>query len=193
MQASSFVETGNDSPSVNGTDGRVAHPKRWLAALVQINSEKKVSQKLNAAGICNFVPTQTEIHQWSDRNRKVDRVVIPMVVFVYVDEDTEKILRTYSFIYRILSYPGERKAAVIPEEQIENLKFMLRQSESRVEISESVFRLGEKVKVVKGPLCGLCGELCRIEGDKPMVAVRVECLGYACVQIPKSNIMHLEN
>ena len=77
---------------VNGTSDREAHPKYWTAVLVQMRTEQKVSTKLNKLGITNYVPTQTEIHQWSDRKKKIERIVIPMVVFVYVDKEIEKSL-----------------------------------------------------------------------------------------------------
>ena len=57
--------------SVNGTDDREARPKRWIAALVQVRSEKAVGEKLTRLGIENYVATQWEIHQWSDRKKKV--------------------------------------------------------------------------------------------------------------------------
>ena len=110
---------------VNGTSDREAHPKYWTAVLVQMCTEQKVSTKLNKLGITNYVPTQTEIHQWSDRKKKIERIVIPMVVFVQVDKEIEKSLITYSFIYKFISYPGQTEAAIIPNDQIEKLKFML--------------------------------------------------------------------
>ena len=72
------------------TTAREAHPKRWIAVLVQMCMEKKVGERLTKLGVENYVPTQTEIRQWSDRKKKVERVVIPMVVFVHTDEKTER-------------------------------------------------------------------------------------------------------
>lgn len=178
-------------PTVNGTDGHEVYPKRWIAALVQVRSEKAVGERLDKLQIENFVPTQWEIHQWSDRKKKVERVVIPMVVFVRIDPVNEKRLRTYSFIYKLLSYPGQHTAAVIPDSQIEQLKYMLRHAESAVEMQEHPFQVGETVRIARGPLKGLEGKLCFVEANKPMVAVRIDCLGYACVNIEKSDIESL--
>ena len=174
--------------TVNGTDGREAHPKYWVAALVQVRSEKAVGKKLQDLGIENYVPTQWEIHQWSDRKKKVERVVIPMVVFIRVEKVHVKKLILHPFIHKLLTYPGQRTPTIIPEAQIENLKFMLRQSEAQVEMLDRVFQTGDHVRIVRGPLQGLEGELCRIESEKPMVAIQIECLGYACVNIDKSDL-----
>lgn len=173
---------------VNGTNDREAHPKYWIAVLVQMNTEQKSSTKLTKLGITNYVPTQSEIHQWSDRKKKIERIVIPMVVFVLVDKEIEKQLRTYSFIYKFISYPGQKEAAIIPDEQIEKLKFMLNNAETTVEISDSIFEVGEEVEIVRGPLKGFSGELCYFEKGKPMIGVYLELLGYACVSVNKNDV-----
>ena len=169
------------------TTDREAHPKRWIAALVQMCMEKKVGERLTKLGIENYVPTQTEIRQWSDRKKKVERVVIPMVVFVHTDEKTERTLRMHSFIRKILTYPGQTAAAVIPDDQIDRLKFMLRQSDSPVEMMEHHLQVGDKVHIVRGALRGLEGEFYK-NMDKSMVAIHIEALGYACVSVSVEDI-----
>ena len=91
--------------SAHGTDDREAHPKHWVAALVQIRSEKAVGKRLTDLQIENYVPTQWELHQWSDRKKKVERVIIPMIVFIHADKDTIKKLILHSFIHKFISYP----------------------------------------------------------------------------------------
>ena len=168
---------------VNGTSDREAHPKFWIAVLVQMCTELKVSLRLNKLGFQTYVPTQTEIHQWSDRKKKVERIVIPMVIFVQVDKESVKSLITYSFIHKLISYPGQRDAAVIPDEQIDKLKFMLNHADSNVEVSDSVYEIGEEVEIIRGPLKGFSGELCYFEAGKPKIGVHLELLGYACVNV----------
>lgn len=180
----------NDS-LVNGTNDREACPKRWIAVLVKMNTEKKVSEQLNKLNIENYVPTQIEIHQWSDRKKKVNRIVIPMVVFVYLSEEEEKQLLKYSFILKILSYPGQKGTAIIPEDQIERLKYMLKHADSKVELTNNVYKLGGKVQIARGPLKNLIGELCYVEQNKSMVAIRIESLGFACVNISKSDVISI--
>ena len=165
------------------TTDREAHPKRWIAALVQMCMEKKVGERLTKLGVENYVPTQTEIRQWSDRKKKVERVVIPMVVFVHTDEKTERTLRMHSFIRKILTYPGQTAAAVIPDDQIDRLKFMLKQADSPVELREQHLQVGDRVRIVRGALKGLEGELCKSVPEKSMVAIRIDGLGYACVSV----------
>ena len=155
----------------------------WVAALVQMNTEKKVSLQLSKLGYHNYLPTQTEIHQWSDRRKKIDRIVIPTIVFVRVDKKEENELRKQSYIYRFISYPGQKEAARIPDEQIEQLKFMLGKADSPIEFADCVLEIGDEIEIVRGPLKGLYGELCYKEKGKPMIGVHVQLLGYSLVNV----------
>lgn len=191
METTADEKISHSVASVNGTDDREAHPKYWVATLVQVRSEKAVGKKLDGLKIENYVPTQKEIHQWSDRKKKVERVIIPLVVFVHADKATIKRLITYTFIHKVLSYPGTNIPALIPDIQIETLKFMLKQSEALVEMRHTVFKTGDYVRVVRGPLKDLEGELCRVESNKSAVAVQIEGLGFACVNIDRSDLINL--
>lgn len=174
---------------VDVTNGREAHPKSWVAVLVQMNTEKKVGEKLSKLGIENYVPTQSEIHQWSDRKKKVERIVIPMVVFAFINKSQEGQIKTFSYIHKFLSYPGEREVAVIPKEQIERLKYMLSNADSKVELFNSDLELGEDVEVIKGPLKGLSGKLFYFNQERPMVGIRLDSLGCACVNVNKCDVI----
>lgn len=71
---------------VDGTNGCEALSKRWIAVVVKMYSEKKVSEALAAMEIETYVPVQEEIRQWSDRKKKIEKVVIPAIVFVKTDQ-----------------------------------------------------------------------------------------------------------
>ena len=176
------MDTGSTE---NHSEARASY---WIAALVQMNTEKTVGSKLSKLGYPNYVPTQTEIRQWSDRKKKIERVVIPMVVFVSVNKEEVSNLRKLSFIYKLISYPGKKEPAVIPDEQIEKLKFMLHHADAAVEFSETVYEVGEEIEIVRGPLKGFYGELCYVEKGKPKVGVYVELLGYSYVNVDMKDI-----
>ena len=75
-------ETLSAGPKI-GTGEGVAHSKRWYVALVRMHHEKKVAERLDKMGIENFVPVQQEVHQWSDRRKVVESVLLPMMVLFY--------------------------------------------------------------------------------------------------------------
>ena len=174
---------------VNGTNGREAHPKRWIAELVQVNCEKKTATRLGKVGYETYIPTQQEVHQWSDRKKKVDRLIMPMVVFVRATEHEEEWLRNQSFIHKLLALPGsdedkKKFATPIPDNQIERLKFLLENAESEVTIVSN-FKVGDSVCVTSGPLKGLEGVVNEADEKSSIVGIQIDGLGYACVKIAK--------
>ena len=175
---------------VNGTNDREAYPKRWIAVLVQVNCEKKTATRLGKVGYETYIPTQQEVHQWSDRKKKVDRLIMPMVVFVRATENEEEWLRNQSFIHKLLALPGsdedkKKFATPIPDNQIERLKFLLENAETEVSIVSN-FKVGDSVRVTSGPLKGLEGVVSAADEKSSIVGVLIDGLGYACVKIAKN-------
>ena len=167
---------------INGTGEGVAHSKRWYVALVRMHHEKKVSEHLDKMGIENFVPVQQEFHQWSDRRKLVTSVLLPMMVFVHVDPKERMEVLSFSTVSRYMVMRGESSPAVIPDEQMARFRFMLDYSEESISMNSSPLARGEKVRVIKGPLTGLVGELVNVDG-KSKIAVRLNMLGCACVDM----------
>jgi transcription antitermination factor NusG len=86
----------------------------------------------------------------------------------------------------------EGKAAVVPENQIEYLKLMLKQDLTEIEITREPLKLGQMVEVVAGPFIGLRGKLQKIKG-KNKVALELEQLGYsAMVEILKEDAISIK-
>lgn len=178
---------------VNGTSDREAYPKRWIAVLVQSCCEKRTATRLEKVGYETYIPTQQEIHQWSDRKKKIDRLIMPMVVFVRATVREEEWLRDQSFIHKLLAFPGsdedkKRFATPIPDYQIERLKFLLENAESEVTIVSN-FKVGDMVHVVFGPLKGLEGVVSKADEKSLIVGVLIDGLGYACVKIAKNYLV----
>mgnify|MGYP000304538791 CR=1 FL=1 len=172
----------NAGPS-SGTGEGVAHSKRWYVALVRMHHEKKVAERLSKMGIDSFVPVQQQIHQWSDRRKMVDTVLLPMMVFVHVNPKERMEVLSFSTVSRYMVMRGESTPALIPDSQMERFRFMLDYSEQAVEMCSEHLQPGEQVKVIKGPLTGLTGELMTMDG-KSKVAVRINMLGAALVEVP---------
>ena len=175
---------------VNGINDREAYPKRWIAVLVQVNCEKKTATKLGKAGYETYIPTQQEVHQWSDRKKKVDRLIMPMVVFVRATVLEEEWLREQSYIFKLLALPGtdedkKKFATPILDYQIQRLKFLLENAESKVRLVSNL-KVGDIVRVVSGPLKGLEGVVSAADEKSSIVGVMIDGLGYACVKIAKN-------
>ena len=158
-------------------------PRQWLVAYVQSCLEKKTAQRLAAMGIECYLPVQSEIRQWSDRRKRVDCLVIPMMIFVHVTPQERPLPLSLQAVSRYIVLRGESTPAVIPDEQMDRFRFMLDYSPEAVEMCSAPLAPGDAVKVIKGPLAGLEGELITVNG-KSKVAVRLDMLGCAHVDVP---------
>lgn len=166
-----------DTPDIQA-DGR-----KWYVAYVRLFHERKTAENLATMGIESFVPVREEIHQWSQRKKKVMRVLIPQMIFIHADHKQRMEALTLPAISRYMVLRGEHVPAVIPDDQMERFMFMVDYSEETVEMFITPLEPGQAVRVIKGPLAGLEGELMEIDG-KSKVVVRLDLLGYAGVDMP---------
>jgi len=174
----------------NGTIDREAHPKQnWYVARVQIRCEKKAAKRIESLGYETFIPVQEEIRQWSDRKKKIERILIPLVVFFRSDEIGAKQVERLSFVYGLLRAPGERHPAVIPDNQIHDLKFMIGNCNSEIVIEPISITAGESVKVIRGSLKGLHGRAITSTNGKSKIYISIDILGCASVEISASDLV----
>ena len=190
------MSTNTDTEGVaavpHGVDDAVGvGSRKWYVAIVNNNTEKAVQERLIKLGYETYVAKQVVIRVWKNgRKAKVDKVVIPSVVFVKCTEAERREIVTLSFINRFLTNKAATSAhglakppATIPQAQIDLLRFMLGQSELPVSFVETFFRKHDKVVVIRGNLKGLEGEVIQAGDGKSEVIVRIDILGSAKVTI----------
>jgi transcription antitermination factor NusG len=157
-----------------------------------MNCERKAEKEFKGIAKETYLPTQEEIHQWSDRKKKVQRVVIPMILFVKMDsKDAKNIHRTPYFYGFIGNNRHDTKPAPIPDKDIETLRFMLMHSDSPVSIEPMPIKLGDKVRVIRGQLQGLEGYAISCTESNANVCVKLNILGCAKVNINISDITRI--
>ena len=166
-------------------------PKFWYAVYTKSRAEKKVQSELDYQGIECYLPLQRKLRQWSDRKKWVEMPLISGYVFVYISKkEYDKVLRTDNVVTYVRF---EGKAAIIPNEQIETIKRMLRETNIPVEVNPGLFVEGDHIEVIGGPLIGLKGELITVKGKK-RVAVQLEQLNLAIsVELPLNEIRKIES
>ncbi|MGM9816225.1 MAG: UpxY family transcription antiterminator [Lepagella sp.] len=179
--------------TANVTDGREARSKFWIAAYTRPKSEKKAGNELANQGIETYVPIQIQTRQWSDRKKKVEAVVIPMILFAHITQEELLTVQRHHLILKMLSMPGKKEPAHIPDAQIAQLKFMLSESETPVTFVETNFNVSDTVRVIRGSLKGLEGKVYKIAGDKVQLIVSIGILGGAKVEIDSLNLEICKN
>lgn len=128
---------------------------RWYAVYTRSRGEKKVAELMHKNGYQVYLPLVKTLRQWSDRKKKVEVPLISSYVFVKVSE------KEY---YSILNTPGalayvtfEGKAAPIRESQMEAMRMAV-EGNLDIELTQEGIGLGERVKIISGPMKGAEGE-----------------------------------
>lgn len=165
--------------------------RQWLVAYVRSCMERKTEERLTAMGIECYVPVQTELRRWSDRVKRVERLVLPFMVFVHVTPRERSLPLTLQAVSRYMVLRGEHAPAVISEEEMNRFRFMLDHSTEAVELCSQPLAPGDAVRVIKGPLVGLEGELIQVAG-RSKVAIRLSLLGYAQVDMSVEDVEKIE-
>lgn len=172
---------------------------RWFIAIVGNRAERKSSETLQASGYETYVAGQREKHVWKNgRSKEVDRIVLPSLVFVRTTEsDRKKRLAFLPCVRRFVTDPARRAepgapapAAIVPDREMETLRFMLERAESPVSIEEKPLRVGNRVRVTSGRLLGLEGIVRRTDSGRSRLYVALDILGCASVEIDR-NLLEL--
>lgn len=158
-------------------------PLLWHVAYVKSRSEKKVKERLDRIGIQAFLPLIKTVRQWSDRKKTVQVPLFNGYIFLQLSGDDYTRVRmvegVVNFIYQ------EKKIAVVPEKQIEEIRAFLT-SGLPVSASTDTFSKGEQVVINFGPLKGCQGELLEIENEKHFI-VRITVINQVLrISVPKA-------
>ncbi len=143
----------------------------WHAVYTYPRAEKKVVRRLKRSDIQAYLPLRTVKRKWSDRTAHVEEPLFPNYVFVNVNEaGVLKTLRTNG-VSRFVSFNNRR--AIIPEDQIETIRWIVRHSSLAGVISD--LKTGEPVRIKRGPLEGMEG-VCLEDGNRQQMYVQIEAI-----------------
>lgn len=170
----------------------------WYVAIVNNHAERRCAMNLEKLGYECYVPVQEELHQWKTGARRiVDRIIFPAMVFIHTtDKERKQSIVNLSYIKRFLpdmasstdSF-GRHSVAVIPDCQIQQLKFILGNADTPVAFDATSYKLGDKVRVIRGGLLGAEGHIMECdEKGSAYFAVQINLLGVAKVRIKKEDL-----
>lgn len=166
-----------------------ASDKHWHALYVRSRAEKKVLEQLEEIGVEAYLPLITEVRQWSDRRKRVEEPLFKSYVFVRNDAKQHiAILGVYGII-KFVTF--EHRPVIVPENQILAIKKFVDDYEKGTQYkmqNESDLKVGQKVRIINGPMKGLTGKLQTIENKRHLV-VYIEAVGkYLPVHIPRAKV-----
>lgn len=171
--------------------GAVVEPQ-WYVAIVRPRYERICRDKIASMGFDTYIASQKTINVYSSRNKHVvEKIVIPKTVFVKLNNEKDRldVLKGCLYVDRFLinTSSKDRSFAVIPNVQLEKLKFMLYESDSPVAFTSSPLNLGDTVRVLRGPLTGIEGRICRL-GSNSYIVIEIGKLGSAMTYISSTDI-----
>ena len=170
--------------------------RKWYVALVNNNTEKSVQQKLSSQGYETYVAKQSVIRIWKNgKKATVDKVVLPLTVFIRCTEQERRQIVTLPYINRFMVNKASRTVsgqsrplATVSDSEIELLRFMLGQSDIPITFEEVPFKVHDRVMIIRGHLKGIEGEVLRTRDDKSEVIVRVDLFGAARMTIDSTEL-----
>ncbi len=140
--------------------------KQWHVCYTKSRAEKAVAKELEFMGIDHFLPIQKKLRKWSDRKKWVEMPLISGYIFVNIDrKEYDRVLSVNGIVTYVRF---ERQAAIIPDQQIQQLKDLLAKQEADIKIG-SGYKPGDRVEVIAGPLIGTKGNLIDVKGKKQVV------------------------
>ena len=134
---------------------------RWYVYYTFPKSEFVVKKEFEKANFEVFLPLRKVKRQWSDRVKIIDVPLFPNYIFIRsISEDIYNIIR-HPKIIKYVAFEG-RPASLKDEEILLMRKFT--NNNNNIEIDLSVM-IGNKVRIISGPLLGLTGTLIERKGS----------------------------
>jgi transcription antitermination factor NusG len=146
--------------------------KNWYVVYTRPRWEKKVSARLQDAGIEHYCPLNKVQKQWSDRKKVVHEPLFKGYVFVLVDELHKWDIKSVDGILNYVHWLG--KPALVKQEEIDTIKKFL-QEFSDVEVRNASLTAKDTVLVKQGVLMNYKGIVIEVKGNK--AKVNIESMG----------------
>ncbi len=135
---------------------------KWFVVYTKPNHEIKVAEKMMNSGVTAYCPVYTQIKQYSDRKKKVQKPLMPSYILVKLSEADRKKVFCVPGVIRYLFWLG--KPAEVREEEVQKLKQNLNGVFNEVEFSK--LTKGQKYKINSGLFKDQTGEVLSVLKNK---------------------------
>ena len=153
---------------------RISEP-HWFAARTRYGQELKVRDRLAREGVEHFIPVRAD-----------GRPVVTNLVFLKATKaEALDLANTGVVPVKYVIDCATRTLLVVPEKQMEDFRRVLDHSLEEGGLMDQPLALGDRVKVVKGPLKGVEGHVIEFQGRYYVVVSLLDSL-FARARVPKS-------
>jgi transcription termination/antitermination protein NusG len=147
-----------------------AHGQRWYAVHVRHQHERQAERLLKFQGWNTLAPMYRSQRRWSDRTKDIELPLFPGYVFCQFSAGDRIRVEDTPGVLQIVKFHGE--LAPVEEHEVAAIQALMASS---VRLTPWPFlKIGDRVRVERGPLRGLEGTLLRsAEGTRLIVSVQL--------------------
>ena len=161
----------------------------WYVLYTRPKLEARVSKLLQDRNIESFLPTHRVLRFWADRKKYLEVPLFPCYVFVNTTHKERYQALRVNGVVRFVSFLGQ--PAVVPESQIHAIRAVL--NEKMEFHTEPLFKVGQRVEIMGGPLEGIAGHLEEVRG-KTRFIVNIDCIDRSLtIEIDRSLLRVCQN
>jgi transcription antitermination factor NusG len=157
----------------------------WYAAYTCSRHEKRIAQQLEDRGIEHFLPVYRSVRRWKDRKKELELVLFPGYVFVRMELSHRLQVLQLPGVVRLVSFNG--RPAPLPADEIEALRNGLAHN-VRAEC-HPFLNVGQRVRVVCGPLAGAQGILVRRRNNSRLVISIEAIMRSVALEIDEADVV----
>ena len=129
----------------------------WRVFYTRPRAEKRVAERLAAAGHDVFLPLRTTLRQWTDRKQRVEVPLFPGYLFARVCERARLDVLQDEGVVKTVHFGGT--LAAVPEREMTLLRTLAETPDLIEAASRAAFPVGAEVYVARGPLAGVHGRV----------------------------------
>ena len=155
---------------------------RWYVASTRSRHERTVQEQLASRSIECYLPLYSSVRQWHDRKKEIMLPAFPGYIFVRVPFAQRVSVLSVPGVTRLVTFGS--KPASLPDDEVDRWRtaLALRKCEPHPYLAA-----GARVRIVSGPLRGLCGVVMRGQGLR--IVISVDCLSRSIsVELQESDL-----
>ena len=137
----------------------------WYAVRVKSQHEDVVARHLRVRGLEAFLPLYRRRHQWSDRSKEIALPLFPGYVFCQFDLKNRLPVLTVPGVVHVVGVG--KNPEPIDEAEITSIQAAVKAGFPTEPMK--FLKIGQKVRIEHGPLCGVEGILLGFKGRQRLV------------------------
>ena len=163
--------------------------RNWYAARTSYGQELGIRDRLARGGMEYFIPTEKRKNY---RGHMKEHALIHNLVFIRATKQEACLLKTRDGLpVRYLFDYASHSMLTVPDKQMEDFRRVLEESISEGGLVDQPLQLGERVRVTRGALKGVEGNVLELQGRLYVVVGLCGCI-FARARVPRAYLERVQ-